>query len=222
MDDPDLELSRHMAALDGLSRINRVTGSVNEVWSALTPLIKCDPGRTLNVLDIATGGGDLPVGLWKQARRRGLALEAAGCDMSERALERARDLARRTRADVSFSRVDVIKDELPDGFDVVTCSLFLHHLDPAEARLILEKMRRAARRLVVVCDLRRSNAGYALAWLGSRTLSRSDVVHTDALRSVRAAYTISEMRDLATDAGLTGAVIQRRTPCRLRLVWEAP
>jgi len=221
MDDPDLEAHRHMAALNGLSRINRVTGSVGEVWSAIAPLIGRDHREPLRVLDIATGGGDLPIGLSNRARRRGVPLEATGCDISDRALERARNRARRTGADVAFTRIDILTDDLPEGFDVITCSLFLHHLEPAEASLALEKMRRAARRLVVVCDLRRSRSGYALAWLGSRTLSRSDVVHTDALLSVRAAFTIDEVRRLADAAGMQDAVIARRAPCRFRLVWEA-
>ena len=220
MDDPELDERRHLAALDGLSRINWATRSAREVWSAITPLLENAGDQPLRVLDIATGGGDLPIALSKLARRHGAELSATGCDISERALARARERARRAGAPVEFSCVEVIQDKLPEGFDVVTCSLFLHHLDPPEVRLVLEKMRRAASRLVVVCDLRRSAQGDALAWAGSRILSRSDVVHTDALLSARAAYTVDELRDLADDAGLIGAEIRRRAPYRLRLLWE--
>lgn len=222
MDDPTLDGRRHMAALDGLSRINRVTRSAAQVWSAITPLLDEPSPPPLRVLDIATGGGDLPIALWRRASKQGIRLAATGCDLSERALDRAGERSLRAGARVEFLRIDALRDALPTGFDVVTCSLFLHHLDPPQARLILEKMRLTARRMVVVCDLRRSARGHALAWAGARALSRSSVVHTDAPRSVRAAYTIDELRELADAAGLIGADIQRRAPLRMRLVWKSP
>lgn len=222
MDDPSLDGRRHMAALDGLSRINRITRSAAQVWSAITPLLDEPSAPPLRVLDIATGGGDLPIALWRRAHKQGIQLSAAGCDISQRALDRARERSLRAGAQVEFLMIDALQNDLPAGFDVVTCSLFLHHFDPTQARVVLEKMRLAARRMVVVCDLRRTARGHALAWAGARALSRSDVVHTDAALSARAAYTIDELRTIADAAGLTGAAIQARAPLRMRLVWKTP
>ena len=96
---------------------------------------------------------------------------------------------------------DVLTAALPEGYDVVMTSLFLHHLERDEAARLLAAMRAAARRLVVIDDLRRDGLGLALAWLGSRTLTRSPVVRVDGPRSVRAAFTITEVRRLAEAAG---------------------
>ena len=76
--------------------------------------------------------------------------------------------------------------------------------------------------LVLVNDLERGLAGLTLAHLGTRLLSRSDVVHTDGPLSVRAAFTVPEVRALAAAAGLTGAVVVRRWPCRFLLTWTRP
>jgi hypothetical protein len=44
----------------------------------------------------------------------------------------------------------------------------------------------------------------------------------DGPLSVRAAFTPSELRGLAQEAGLTGAKVSRRFPCRLLLEWKRP
>jgi hypothetical protein len=99
------------------------------------------------------------------------------------------------------------------------CSLFLHHLDENEACAFLRLMATTAG-VVLVNDLERSLANYALVFAASRIVTRSPVVHVDALRSVAAAFTLQEARQLAQDAGLSGATIVRRWPCRFLLTWE--
>jgi hypothetical protein len=59
-----------------------------------------------------------------------------------------------------------------------------------------------------------------LACAGTRLLSRSPVVHVDGPRSVAAAFTPAEALDLAQRAGLTGATVVRRWPCRFLLTWR--
>ena len=75
-------------------------------------------------------------------------------------------------------------------------------------------------RLVLVNDLERSAPNFAMVYAASRLVSRSPVVHVDALLSVRAAFTPGEVRALAERAGLTGATVVRRWPCRLLLTRE--
>jgi hypothetical protein len=85
---------------------------------------------------------------------------------------------------------------------------------------LLTKMRQATRHLVLVNDLRRCRSGLILAHAAARLLTRSNVVHVDAPRSVRAAFTIDEMRRLSVEAGLRGAIVRRRWPCRFLLTWH--
>jgi SAM-dependent methyltransferase len=220
MDQPDLSPSRHAHALAGLARINLLSGSAGILWPALAALARRrHPGPT-RVLDLACGGGDVAVRLWGRARRAGLSLQLEGCDRSPVAVELARDRAARAGADVHFFPHDALTD-LPAGYQAVTCSLFLHHLDDDEACGLLRRMAAAAP-LVLVNDLRRGLAGLLLAHLGSRLLTRCDVVHTDGPRSVEAAFTVPEVRALAERAGLAGAAVARRWPCRLLLTWERP
>jgi SAM-dependent methyltransferase len=222
MDQPDLDPHLHRAALRGLARLNTCSHSAGMLWPALTALAREVQPRTLRVLDLATGGGDVPIRLSQRARRTALPLDIAGCDRSPTALAHAEAQARRSGAAVSFFPADVLTGPLPEGYDVVMCSLFLHHLDEAQAVTLLAAMARAARRLVLVNDLRRCRAGWLLAYAATRLLSRSPVVHTDGPRSVAAAFTLDEAIDLAACAGLTGATVVPRWPFRFLLTWRRP
>src|SRR5204862_3015533 len=134
-------------------------------------------------------------------------------------IQTARERAANAEADLTFFPLDVFREPLPSDYDVITCSLFLHHLDEAQAVDLLRRLAAATRRLVLINDLARGPLGYTLAYFGTRVLSRSRVVHTDGPLSVRAAFTPNEAVALAWQAGVTGATVARRWPCRVLLVW---
>jgi SAM-dependent methyltransferase len=204
-----------------LARINWWSGSAGILWLALRTLARQE-ARTLRVLDLATGGGDVPLRLWRRAQRAGVALQVEGCDISPVAVEYAEANARRRGADVRFFVHDALHGPLLGDYDVLMCSLFLHHLDDAPARTLLERVGRQAQRMVLVNDLVRGWPGYLLAQVGTRLLSRSPVVHTDGPLSVRAAFTRAELQALAEQAGLRGATVSWRWPWRMLLTWRRP
>lgn len=222
IDQPELEAARHADALRGLERINFWSGSAGILWPSLRDLARRQKGEPLRVLDVATGAGDLPTRLFHRARRANLPLRLDGCDISGRAIEHAQSHARANGADVRFFVCDALRDPLPTDYDVVMCSLFLHHLTEPDATGLLSRMAAAARRMVLVNDLRRSAGGFWLAWLGTRVLSRSDVVHVDGPRSVEGAFSLDEVRGLCRDAGLAPVTLSRRWPCRYLLGWRKP
>jgi SAM-dependent methyltransferase len=220
MDQPNLELNQHLHALAGLARINRISFSDRILWRPLAALARAQPGRPLCVLDVATGAGDLPIRLWQRAQRAGLAMNFTGVDASNVAVERAQRAADLARARIQFSLLDALCEPLPSGFDVITTSLFLHHLTETDAVTLLHKMGQAAGQMVLVNDLVRSRFGYVVAWFGTRVLTRSPVVHVDGPRSVEAAFTIREARTLAERAGLADAGVSWRWPWRYLLSWQ--
>jgi 2-polyprenyl-3-methyl-5-hydroxy-6-metoxy-1,4-benzoquinol methylase len=220
MDQPNLGADAHRVALRALARVNFLSGSTRILWHPIRDLARKHPTERLRVLDVATGGGDVAVGLWRRAQRSRLPLEVDGCDVSPTAVACAEERARRCGAKVRFFRLDVFSDPLPDGYDVLTCSLFLHHLDEEPAVELLRRMGAAARRLVLINDLERSVAGYRAAYFGTRLLTRSRIVHVDGPMSVEGAFTLDEARQLAERAGLKGVTVERRFPFRFLLKWE--
>ena len=174
------------------------------------------------MLDIASGGGDIPIRLWHRVRRAGVRVEIEGCDVNPQAVEYARGRAGEARADVRFFHLDALHDSLPPDYDVLTSSLFLHHLSDAEAVDFLRRLARATQQLVLINDLIRGRAELALAHVACRLLTTSRVVHTDGPRSIEAAFTMPEALALAQQAGLAGATVGWRWPCRYLLSWRRP
>ncbi|MEM9883617.1 MAG: methyltransferase domain-containing protein [Planctomycetota bacterium] len=225
MDDPTLDPQRHADALRGLGRINRLSRSADLLWPALLDAAKRQPDRPLRVLDLACGGGDVTIALARRAEHRcgklGLpGMRFTGLDISPTALGFAHQAAEEAGIDVELRPLDVLSDPLPVDADVAMNSLFLHHLTAEQAVDVLRKMRNTAA-TVLINDLTRSVVAHAVTVLGTRLLTRSDVVHTDGPRSVRAAWTPGELRALADGAGLTGAEVTPRFPWRMFLRWSA-
>ena len=220
MDQPELDPAQHRQALGGLERINRLSSSSGILWPTIRNLGRQLEPRPIRILDVACGAGDVAISLFHRAVRSQIVVEITGCDLSPVAIEYARQRAHATKADVSFQVLDVLNNPLPSDFDVITCSLFLHHLDEADALRLLQKLGVATRRTVLVNDLARSRLGYVLAWAGTRVLSRSSIVHFDGPLSVEGAFTPAEALFLAEQAGLHGATVRRRWPCRYLLQWS--
>ncbi len=220
IDDPALEKEQLFGALRGLTTINFLSASAGSVWQPMVRLAREKKQDRLRILDVATGGGDIPQTLWRKGKRAGLRLEILGVDISERALEFAARQCASCGSDVRFEQRDVLRDGLPEGFDVVVSSLFLHHLTNVQAGQMLAAAAAATRHLVLINDLRRGRYGLTLAYFAGHILSSSPVVRVDAIRSVRAAFTMQEALVMAEAAGMKGANVQRRWPARYLLQWR--
>jgi 2-polyprenyl-3-methyl-5-hydroxy-6-metoxy-1,4-benzoquinol methylase len=222
MDQPGLEVSQHQEALRGLARINWLSASDAILWKPIRQLALEKSDRPICVLDLATGGGDVPIRLDRRARRGGVHITFAGADLSPSAIEFARQQASQSNARVEFFRLDALNATLPTDYDVITCSLFLHHLETDQAVDLLRRMGQAARSMVLINDLIRSRLGHVLANLGTRILTGSKIVRYDGPQSVRAAFTIPEAQQLAEQAGLQNAAISQHWPVRFLLRWRRP
>ncbi|MEM9065104.1 MAG: methyltransferase domain-containing protein [Planctomycetota bacterium] len=219
MDDPAIDPGDHDRALRGLARLNRLALAANGVWRSLAPLLR-DLDRPARVLDVASGSGDVAIGVSRIAARLGHPLELSACDISPLACDRIRTRAGANGLDVRVFQADIIGDQIENRYDVVMCSLFMHHLSAPDAKALITNMSCAAGRAALVCDLLRTKLGYALAFLASRTATRSHVVHTDALLSVRAAFTLAEARSVGESAGLTEIMARRVWPERFAIAWK--
>jgi SAM-dependent methyltransferase len=234
MDDPSLATADHLHALSALARINAFSGTAPQLAAAIRRLTADTQPRTrpLEIVDIACGGGDVTMALARRLARattkpgraaQALALRITGIDLSPRAVAHATARVAQARigdgAEVAFAVRDVVADGCP-ACDVATTSLFLHHLDDADAIRVLQSLAAAARIGVVVSDLLRSRAGLVLAMVGTTVLSRSRVARVDGPLSVRAARTLPEYRALFDRAGLHGAVIRRAWPERAVITWR--
>ena len=221
MDQPNLDPRLHTGALGGLRRVNRLSATASHLWHPIARLAAEIPDRPVRILDLGSGGGDVALGIARQAQRARVSVRIEGWDISPVAVEYARTQARAAQyVNVAFLVRDALKQPVEADFDVVTCSLFLHHLEDVDAVRMLSAMSMVARHLVLVDDLHRTWLGYLLAWAGCRLLTRSPVVRVDGPRSVAAAFSLREITALATQAGLAGCSVRRHWPERFLLSWR--
>ena len=220
MDQPGLDPKEHAKALMGLRRINAISRCSAGLFRPIEALAITQPAKPLRVLELACGGGDTAIDLALMAKRKGLSLDIHACDLNPEAVAIAQTNAVRRQAALTVFTADALaKPTDHNSFDVVYCTLFAHHLDELDVVRLLEVMALRSRKLVLVDDLIRSRLGFALAWIGTRLLSRSWVVHTDGPLSVRAALQPDEMKSIAMQAGLNDAQIKRSLPERYLLSW---
>lgn len=222
MDDPRIPPDEHKVALAGLARLNRWSRGDVGLWQHLQAEARQIAPQPLRVLDIATGSGDLPIRLARRAQAAGLPIHFSACDCSSTALETAVQEAANAQVAIDFFRLDALEDPIPAGFDVITVSLFLHHLSNEQIVKLLAKIAQATSRMILVNDLSRSWWNYGAVFVATRLLSRSAVVHFDGPVSVLAAFTKSELLDLAKQAGLRDAAVQARFPARWLMTWRRP
>ena len=220
MDQPGLDPVEHDRALRGLRRINAISRCVPGLFRHIEMLSRETPSAQLSVLELACGGGDTAIELAALARRRRVGLTIHACDLNPEAVRIAKRNVARSASDVEVFLADALDPPGSEEFDVVYCTLFVHHLDPPEVVRLLTVMAARARRLVLVDDLSRSRLGYSLAWIGTRLLSRSWVVHNDGPLSVQAAFTPKEILQLAFQAGASAPVLEQTWPERYLLSWR--
>jgi ubiquinone/menaquinone biosynthesis C-methylase UbiE len=156
MDRPDPSTAELARALINLQKLNRHFGSYRIIRHFLNRWIK--PGETVTILDACTGFGDIPRLLVEWARRRGSKVKVLAVDMQSATLEIAQQRSA-LFPEISFAQADIRSFETGDRFDIVLCSLALHHFGWQEAVDILQRLSRLSRRAVLISDLARSITG---------------------------------------------------------------
>lgn len=202
-----------------IRRVNRLLGGTATVLRHLPALLnRIDPVAPATVLDLATGAGDIPVAIVRYARRERRSVSIVASDFSDEILALARDETS-GYSEITLSRQDARAVQFPDNsFDIVLCSLALHHFAPRDAVQVLKEMTRLARVGMIVNDLRRSRPGFAAAWFAARATTRNRLTRNDAPLSVRRAYTPTELTGLLRAAGVHDATISKHLWFRMAAV----
>lgn len=214
MDDPDLPADVHQQALIGLARLNLISGVSGKLYRHLRRLALARPNRRLRLLDVASGSGDLPIDWARRAKRDGVELQITTTDISDTAVEAQLAAARQAGVKIDAIEHDCLKNPLPNGFDVVACSLFMHHLERHQACGLMQSMQQATEGTIMVCDLDRTRLNLAMVAVASRIVTRSPIVHFDATASVRGAFTMQEFENMATESLSRPVRIRRLFPSR--------
>ena len=190
---PELEVD-----LRNLRQLNRYFGSYALVRHFLRRWIR--RGDSVRVLDLATGSGDIPRFVIDDARERGAIAHVTAVDQQDSTLEIARGLSA-GYPEIEYVQGDVLAFDRGEQYDIVMCSLALHHFREEDAVRLLTHARNLSRRYVLVADLRRGVLATAGVYLLTALIFREPMTQTDGRLSAARAFSFVELRSLAQRAG---------------------
>ncbi len=189
-----IELERD---LHNLRQLNRFFGSYTLVSRFLKQWIK--PNDRLRVLDLATGSGDIPRLVVDYARSVHADMAVDAVDAQPATLEIAKSLSM-AYPEIAFHHGHILEWE-GGPYDMVLCSLVLHHFTELDAVRLLRRARELSRAFVLVADLRRSFLARAGVFLLTSAVFRDAMTKYDGRLSAARAFSFQEFGELARRAG---------------------
>ena len=197
MDRPQPITAELETDLHNLRQLNRYFGSYRLIEHFLRRWIR--PGDRLRILDLATGSGDIPRRVVEYARTVGATVTVDAVDQQPSTVEIARQLS------VGYPEIEFVQGDVltfaREPYDLVLCSLALHHFAEPDAIQLLRRCRDLSKRYVLVADLRRGWFASAGVFLLTALLFREPMTRTDARLSAERSFSFAEFRSLAERAG---------------------
>jgi 2-polyprenyl-3-methyl-5-hydroxy-6-metoxy-1,4-benzoquinol methylase len=211
------------AALADIALVNRWLGGSRALVVSARPYLRAPSGGgPLEILDVGTGGADLPLALLREARAMGVAARVSAVELDPVTAALAARAAS-GRPDLYVFRADAMRLPFRDrSFDLVCASLFLHHFDEDEAVRVLVDLARACRGALIVNDLERHRVPWAFIAAAACLTRRHPMFVHDAPLSVLRGFTPAELESVALRAGLVDVRVRPRWPYRLVLTARPP
>jgi len=207
-----LELERNLLNIESL---NRRFGGCTTALYYLEPRLR--QRQPLHILDLATGGGDIPRAIVTRARHLQCPIQITALDRQQPILNIAE---KRSEAfpEIHFVHADMLTFQSEISYDVVMNHLSLHHLEEHDAIRLLRRCRELTCGAALVTDLRRSRMAQAAIFAATTLAYRDPMTKHDARLSAKRAFSFAELRKLAIAAGWWG-FHQRRRPHFRQALW---
>ena len=200
MDRPQPVSAELESDLENIRELNRWFGSYALISMFLSRWIK--PGVRMRIVDLATGSGDIPRLIAEYGRKVGAELQIDALDMQSATLEIARKLSARY-PEIAFVEGSLLEWNATEPYDLVLCTMALHHFSDDDAVRVLQRCRDLSRKFVLVSDLCRGWFGTIGVHLLTAIMFSEPMTKHDARLSIARAFSFSEMNQLAGRAGWT-------------------
>jgi 2-polyprenyl-3-methyl-5-hydroxy-6-metoxy-1,4-benzoquinol methylase len=183
--------------LRNIRQLNRFFGSYRLVLHFLRHWIK--PGDHVRIVDLATGSGDIPRLIVDYAQEIGAKVEVDALDRQPATLEIARDLSG-NYPEISYIDANILEWRPAEPYDIVLCSLALHHFSDDDAVHLLRRCRELSRKFVLVSDLRHGLLATIGVYLLTALIFREPMTRYDGRVSAARAFSVAELDELASRA----------------------
>jgi 2-polyprenyl-3-methyl-5-hydroxy-6-metoxy-1,4-benzoquinol methylase len=184
--------------LKRIRQFNRWFGSYRLVRHFVRRWI--NPGARTSIVDLATGSGDIPRLIVEYGRKIGAHVEIDAIDRQSSTLEIARKLSA-AYPEISYREGNILDWDPAEPYDIVLCTLALHHFSDEDAVRVLQRCRELSLRFALVSDLRRGFLLKIGVHLLTALIFREPMTRYDARLSAERAFSFSEMGALGARAG---------------------
>jgi 2-polyprenyl-3-methyl-5-hydroxy-6-metoxy-1,4-benzoquinol methylase len=213
MDAASTDSATYAICLRDLASVNKVTFTHRPVLQWLKAAAASLPeGRSIRLLDVACGHGDLLRAMARWAEKNKIVLRLEGLDLNPRSAEVAA-AATPSGMDITYHTGDVFAFAPAEKPDLIFSSQFAHHLTDDEVVRLLRWMDHTAGHGWFIADLHR----HALAYYGFPLLARAAgwhrIVRQDGQISIARSFRRADWENLLERAGLS-ATIAWRLPFR--------
>lgn len=184
MDDFAMEGEVLRDALDKIAHINQLLGGNKVTLQGIKALIKNkEPHETISILDVGCGNGDMLRTLAEYGQKVQRSFKLTGIDANNFTISHARDLSA-DYANISYRCADIFDVQEENHYDIILCTLTLHHFKDQEILTLLSAFAKQSRLGFVVNDLHRSTVAYYLFNALCFVFRLNDMSREDGLVSI--------------------------------------
>ena len=209
MDSFDLQGEEMELLLTDLKTVNNLLGGTHISLNGVKKLVeRCDQSKTIRILDIGCGDGEILRKCAALGNTLGLTFELIGLDGNAHILAMAREKSQRHK-NISFQTVDIFSKEanIPPH-DIALCTLFLHHFPNDSIVLLLQRLANESKAGIVVNDLERSRLAFWLFKLFSFVFLKTTIAKHDGLVSIARSFRRKELQQLSEKITNTKSTIR--------------
>lgn len=189
------------ATLLDLERINRILGGNQVILNGLEKL-NLKTNRTIQIVDIGCGSGQVLREIAKWGRKRNLKLNLVGIDANTNTIEIAKKLTS-DFPEISYKVQDVFSpDFIYSKFEIACISLTLHHFSSQKIKELLHILAGNTKLAIIINDLHRSKTAYYLFWLFCLFFVHSPIAKSDGLVSILRGFKRAELRTISKQLNL--------------------
>ena len=199
MDDFTLEGVLLRDTLDKLEIINRLLGGNSVTISGLKKILKNQSkNKTITIVDLGCGNGDILRDVAQFGRKNNYSFKLTGIDANLAAIDYANELSK-DYSELNFKKIDVFSEDFKEqSFDIVLCTLFLHHFKNEELIPFLKTITEKATIGIVVNDIHRHRLAYYLFKLIGFFI-KNEMVREDGLTSILRAFKKKDLENIAKE-----------------------
>jgi 2-polyprenyl-3-methyl-5-hydroxy-6-metoxy-1,4-benzoquinol methylase len=194
MDDFAMEGEILRDALDKIASINKLLGGNKVTLQGVKRLLKgVNKTQSISILDVGCGNGDMLRTLADYATKKDLNFVLYGIDANAFTIKHAQNLSA-GYPNISYYCDDIFNENLPlQEFDIILCTLTLHHFKNIEILKLLSFFHTKARLGLVINDLHRSKLAYYLFTALCYVFGLNDMSREDGLVSILRGFKRSDL-----------------------------